>query len=62
MNKQTNYYFLAGLFFTVFLIMEFTEIYGNSGWFKAFLIILSVTFLISGIANRKNKSNDNQQT
>jgi len=62
MNKQINYYFLAGLFFVVFLVIEFTEIYGDSGWFKAFLIILSVTFLISGIANRKKKNNDNEQT
>jgi len=62
MNKQTNYYFLAGLFFVVFLVMEFTEIYGDSGWFKAFLIILSVTFLLIGIANRKKKSNDSERT
>jgi hypothetical protein len=62
MNKQTNYFFLAGLFFAVFLVIEFTEIYGNPGLFKAFLIILSVTFLITGIANRKKKNNDNEQT
>jgi len=62
MNKQTNYFFLSGLLFVVFLVMEFTEIYGNSGWFKAFLLILSVTFLISGIANRKKKNNDSEQT
>ena len=62
MNKQINYYFLAGLFFVVFLVIEFTEIYGDSGWFKAFLLILSVTYLLSGIANRKNKNNDNEQT
>jgi uncharacterized membrane protein len=62
MNKQTNYLFLAGLFFAVFLVMEFTEIYGNSGWFKFFLIIISVTFLITGIASRKKKKNDNEQT
>ncbi len=61
MNKQTNYFFLAGLFFVVFLVMEFTTIYGDSGWFKAFLIILFVTFLITGIANRNKKSNDNEQ-
>jgi Ca2+/Na+ antiporter len=60
--KQTNYFLLAGLFFVVFLVMEFTEIYGDSGWFKAFLIILFVTFLISGIANRKKKNNDSEQT
>ena len=62
MNKQINYYFLAGLFFVVFLVIEFTEIYGDSGWFKAFLLILSVTYLLSGIANRKKKNNDNEQT
>lgn len=61
MNKQTNYFFLAGVFFVVYLIMEFTEIYGNSGWFKAFLIILSVTFLLTGIATRNKKSNNNEQ-
>jgi hypothetical protein len=61
MNKQNNYFFLAGLFIVVYLIMEFTEIYGDSGWFKAFLIILSVTFLITGIANRNKVSNDNEQ-
>ena len=62
MNKQTNYFFLAGFFFVVFLVMEFTEIYGDSRWFKAFLIILSVTFLISGIAIRKKKNIDNEPT
>lgn len=62
MNKQTNYFFLAGLFLVVFLVMEFTEIYGDSGWFKAILIILSVTFLITGMAYRKKKNNDNEQT
>jgi hypothetical protein len=56
MNKQTNYLILAGLFFVVFLVMEFTNIYGDSGWFKAFLIILSVTFFVTGIANRKKKN------
>ncbi len=60
MNRQTNYFFLAGLFFVVYLIMEFTNIYGDSGWFKAFLLILSVTFLITGIANKNKKSNDSE--
>ena len=61
MNKQTNYIFLAGLFFVVYLVIEFTEIYGNPGWFKAFLIIIAVSFLITGIANRKKKNNDNEK-
>lgn len=62
MNKKYNYLFLSALFFVVFLVIEFTEIYGDSGWFKAFLIILAVTFLITGIANRKEKNNDSGQT
>jgi len=62
MNKQNNYYLLSGLFIVVFLVMEFTDIYGDSGWFKVFLIILSVTYLITGIANRKKKNNGHKQT
>ncbi len=58
MNKQPNYFLLAGLFFTVYLVMEFTDIYGDSGWFKAFLIILFVTFFITGIANKQKKNNN----
>jgi len=61
MKQHTNYFFLAGLFFVVFLVVEFTEIYGDSGWFKAFLMILSVAFLISGIANSKKKNIDSEQ-
>jgi hypothetical protein len=55
MKNKTNYFFLAGLFFAVFVIVEFTEIYGNSDWFKAFLLMLSVIYLILGIANRQKQ-------
>jgi hypothetical protein len=61
MNKQTNYFFLSGLFFVVFLVVQFTDIYGDSGWFRAFLIILSTTFLISGMAIKKKVNNDSEQ-
>jgi len=57
MNKQTNYFFLSGFFFVLLIIMEFTDIYEPPIWFKVFLIILCVAFLISGIANRMNKNN-----
>jgi hypothetical protein len=60
MNKQTNYFFLSGLFFVAFLVVEFTDIYGNPGWFKAFVLILSTTFLISGIAIRKKRNSDSE--
>jgi len=62
MNKQTNYFFLSGLFFVAFLAAEFTEVYESPGWFKAFVLILSITFLISGIAGRKKKNSDSEQT
>jgi hypothetical protein len=59
MKKQTNYFFLSGIFFVAFLVLEFTDIYGDPGWFKAFVLILATTFLIVGFANKKNKNNDN---
>lgn len=55
MNKSTNYFFLSGLFLVVYLVIEFTDIYGDPGWFKAFLIILTVTFLILGYSTRRKK-------
>lgn len=59
MNKQTNYYFLSGFFFVVFLISQFTDVYKSPTWFKAFVLILCVAFLISGLAS-KNKDNKNE--
>jgi uncharacterized membrane protein YhdT len=52
MNKKTNYFFLSGFFLVAFLVVQFTGIYGNPGWFKAFLLILSATFLISGLGTK----------
>jgi hypothetical protein len=60
--KQPNYLFLSGLFFIVFLIVEFTDIYGNPGWFKAFVIILSASFLFGAFANRQKNNNKSEQT
>ena len=61
MNKKTNYFFLSGLFFVVFLVMEFTDIYEPPTWVKAFLIILCITYLISGFINRtKNNTTDDK--
>jgi len=58
--KTNNYFFLSAFFFAVYLIFEFTEIFGDSSWFKFFLVILFITFLISGISiklkKNKNKS------
>jgi hypothetical protein len=60
MSKQNNYLFLAGVFFVVFLVLEFTSIYGDSGWFTKYVLVLSVVFLITGIANRRKNSNKSQ--
>jgi len=58
MNKQTNYFFLSGFFFVILLLMEFTDIYEPPIWFKIFLIIICIAFLISGFVNRTKNSNN----
>ncbi len=57
MKKQNNYLFLSGLFFVAFLVVEFTDIYAPPIWFKAFVIILCITFFISSL-ERKIKNNN----
>lgn len=57
MLKSTNYLFLSVIFFVVYLVIEFTNIYGDSAWFKAFLLILCFTFLVSGISIKLKKNN-----
>jgi|JRYD01.1.fsa_nt_gb hypothetical protein len=61
MNKQTNYYFLSGFFFVVFLISQFTDVYKSPMWFKAFVLILCVAFLISGLANKTKTTNEDDE-
>ncbi len=56
-NSQT-YFILSGVFLVAFLVVEFTSIYGDSGWFKVFALILTVTFFVSGIAQKRNAEND----
>ncbi|MEZ4878211.1 MAG: hypothetical protein R2805_11755 [Flavobacterium sp.] len=58
MNKQTNYFFLSAFFLVAFLISQFSDIYKSPTWFKAFVLILSITFLISGISNSQSKKNE----
>jgi hypothetical protein len=55
MNKKNTYFFLSGLFLVVFLVLEFTDIYGDSGWFKFFVLILSATFLFSGFSKKRKE-------
>jgi len=55
MNKKTTFLFLSGLFLVVFLVLQFTDIYGDSGWFKFFVLILFATFLISGISMKQKE-------
>ncbi len=56
MKKSNNYLLLSALFFTGYLVIEFTDIYGDPVWFKSFLIIICATFLINGISlKRKNE-------
>ncbi|MFN3445591.1 MAG: hypothetical protein ACK44D_07615 [Bacteroidia bacterium] len=53
MKNGFNYFLLSALFFVAFLVVQFTTIYGNPGWFKFFALIIAVTFFISGMAQRK---------
>lgn len=55
MKKSNNYLLLSALFFFGFLVVKYTDTFGNSSWFKLFLIILCITFLISGISQKKKK-------
>ncbi len=54
MNTKSKYFLFASLFLIVFLVVQFTDMYGNSKWFKAFLLILSFSFIVSGIS-KSNK-------
>lgn len=54
MNTKSNYFLLAGLFSVFFLVVYFTGIYGDSAWYKAFLLILILSFVIGGVSH-KNK-------
>mgnify|MGYP000285958465 CR=1 FL=1 len=55
MDKQPNYFFLSGLFFIGFIVIQFTDIYGDSSWFKVFLLIAFVSFLVGGFLKKKNR-------
>lgn len=55
MDKKRSYLILSGLFLVAFLVTEFTDMYGDSQWFKFYALILCVTFLISGLAVKQKK-------
>ncbi len=57
MKKPTNYLFLSGFFLVVFLIAQFSDIYQPPAWFKAFVLILCFSFLVTGLSIKiKDKS------
>jgi hypothetical protein len=56
MKIQNNYFFFAALFTVVVLVMELTDIYGDSGWVKMFFAILILTYLLAGFSRMKDKS------
>lgn len=55
MKKSNNYLLLSAVFLIGYLVVEFTDVYGNSTWFRYFLIIIFATFLISGISSKRKK-------
>lgn len=52
MTTANKYLFLSALFLAVYVMIEFTEIFGDPKWFKFFLIITFITFLISGVSQK----------
>lgn len=52
MNTKSNYFLLAGLILIFFLVVQYTDIYGNSTWFKAFLLILVISLIGGGISHK----------
>lgn len=55
MDKKPNYFFLAGVFFVAYLVVQFTDIYGDPTWFKVFVLIVSGSFLVSGLLSNKKE-------
>lgn len=56
--KSKNYFFLSIIFIGFFFIVQFTEIYGNSTWFKAFLLIIGGAFLLGGLSQKRKEKNE----
>ncbi len=56
MKIKNKSFFLAALFTVGFLIMELTDIYGDSVGVKVFFAFLILTYLLAGFWSRKNKS------
>ncbi len=56
MKNAQSYFVLSGIFFLALLVVEFTSMYGNPGWFKVFALICSVSFLVTGIKLRRNSN------
>jgi hypothetical protein len=55
MSKKNNYLFLSGVFLVVYLVLAYTGIYGDSGWFKYFILILLTTFLVLGLSIKQKE-------
>ncbi len=53
MKNSQNYFLLSALFLIAFLVVQFTDIYGDSKWFKVFALIVSVSFLVGGITQKR---------
>ncbi|WP_188598829.1 hypothetical protein [Polaribacter pacificus] len=55
MKKSNNYLLLSALFILGFLVIQYTDIYGDAVWFKWFLIIAGASFLIGSVTERKKE-------
>ncbi len=55
MKKSTTYLLLAVVFSLTYLIASYTHLYESPVWFKAFILILAITFWISGIFQKQKE-------
>ncbi|SOE19706.1 hypothetical protein SAMN06298216_0210 [Spirosomataceae bacterium TFI 002] len=55
MKKSTKYLLLAALFLVGFLMIQYTNIYGDSTWAKAFFLIGAASFLLGGISLKRKE-------
>ena len=53
MNNKAKYFLLSIVFILVFLVLEFTDIYGDPKWFKIYTIIVFFSFFIGGLSIKR---------
>jgi hypothetical protein len=53
MNNKAKYLLLSIVFILVFLVLEFTDIYGDPKWFKIYTVIVFFSFFLGGLSIKR---------